>query len=173
MERHPIDATWDGGGVALFFLFLRRRGRDYCKGGWWFRWWQRWRWRRWEHCGVLDLEFHSSLLENRQRRKQTMRSMKMPWEDERRPLAWEIEARSSKVIISYDPVSFTLPFAASNYGLDWKDGWWLNIIYYVIYAVNALVYDIVAEWSKAPDLGSGLCWRRFKSCRCHMWWLFT
>ena len=28
-------------------------------------------------------------------------------------------------------------------------------------------HDIVAEWSKAPDLGSGLRWRRFKSCRCH------
>ena len=27
--------------------------------------------------------------------------------------------------------------------------------------------DIVAEWSKAPDLGSGLRWRRFESCRCH------
>ena len=29
------------------------------------------------------------------------------------------------------------------------------------------VEDIVAERSKAPDLGSGLSWRRFKSCRCH------
>ena len=27
--------------------------------------------------------------------------------------------------------------------------------------------DILAEWSKAPDLGSGLSWRRFESCRCH------
>ena len=25
----------------------------------------------------------------------------------------------------------------------------------------------MAEWSKAPDLGSGLCWRWFKCCRCH------
>ena len=27
--------------------------------------------------------------------------------------------------------------------------------------------DTVAEWSKAPDLGSGLRWRGFESHRCH------
>lgn len=32
---------------------------------------------------------------------------------------------------------------------------------------HTFYHDIVAEWSKAPDLGSGLSWRRFKSCRCH------
>ena len=28
--------------------------------------------------------------------------------------------------------------------------------------------DIVAEWSKALHLGCSLHWRRFKSCRCHV-----
>ena len=33
-------------------------------------------------------------------------------------------------------------------------------------------FDAVAEWSKAPDLGSGLSWRGFKSRRRHTLFLF-
>ena len=40
-----------------------------------------------------------------------------------------------------------------------------------MYFSRVSYHDIVAEWSKAPDLGSGLSWRRFKSCRCHVFFL--
>ena len=32
--------------------------------------------------------------------------------------------------------------------------------------------DIVAEWSKALDLGSSLCWRGFKSHRCQLFFIY-
>ena len=41
-----------------------------------------------------------------------------------------------------------------------------------MYFSHMFYHDIVAEWSKAPDLGSGLSWRRFKSCRCQTFFFY-
>ena len=37
----------------------------------------------------------------------------------------------------------------------------------LLFMTTASMTDVVAEWSKAVDLGSILSWRRFESCRHH------
>ena len=42
------------------------------------------------------------------------------------------------------------------------------VLCYVQLVLEKFLY-IVAEWSKALDLGSSLCWRGFKSHRCQLY----